>query len=134
MRAGQVFRFGCVGAVAAAVHLAVVAALVPTGLTPPLANVAGFAVAFHASYHGHRGWTYRSPGGPRHYGRMLVVSLLSFAANHFLYLGLLRFTPLDYRVSLVFVLVTVAAGTFAATREWVFRPAPRTSGDASTGR
>ena len=122
MLAGQIFRFGCVGAVAAAVHLAVVAALVPAGLTPPAANVAGFALAFHASYHGHRGWTFRSSGGPREYLGMLAVASLAFAANQALYLCLLRFTPLDYRLSLAIVLVTVAAGTFGATRAWVFRP------------
>lgn len=65
---------------------------------------------------------------------MLVVSLLSFAANQLLYLSLLRFTALDYRASLVIVLITVAAGTFAATRGWVFRLAHRISSDASTGR
>lgn len=119
--AWQFFRFGCVGAVASALHLAVVAALVTAGLTPPVANVAGFGLAFHASYHGHRGWTFREPLGSGNYARMFAVSLLSFAANQLLYLFLLRFTSLDYRLALAIVLAAVAIGTFAVTRAWVFR-------------
>ncbi|MCW1922572.1 GtrA family protein [Luteolibacter arcticus] len=116
----QLTRFGCTGAAASAVHLCVVAALVPFELTPLAANVAGFAIAFHVSYHGHRSWTFRRPGGPREYKRMLAVSLLAFALNELLYAGLLKWTRLDYRVALGLVLLTVAAGTFAATRVWVF--------------
>lgn len=130
----QLFRFGCVGAVAAALHLAVVAALVAAGFTPPVANVAGFALAFQASYHGHRRWTFRSPGGSKRFAAMLAVSLLSFSVNQLLYVALLRFTPLDYRISLVIVLITVAAGTFIVTRAWVFRPTRRSIRLGSAGR
>jgi len=120
---GQFFRFGCVGVIAMAVHLAVVIALVPLGLPPLWANVLAFAVAFQISYFGHRGWTFRSFGGRGAYGRMLVVSLASFALNEAMYACLLKFTPLDYRVSLTLVLVAVALFTFAGSRFWVFTPA-----------
>ncbi|MCW1884341.1 GtrA family protein [Luteolibacter flavescens] len=117
---GQLVRFGCVGVAASAVHLVVVSALVPAGILPLVANVAGFAAAFHVSYYGHRGWTFRRRGGSREYGRMLGVSLAGFAMNEVLYAGLLAFTPLDYRVALAIVLLAVACGTFLAARGWVF--------------
>lgn len=117
---GQLFRFGCVGVIAMALHLAVVIALVPLGVPPLWANVLAFAVAFQASYFGHRGWTFRSPGGRGAYTRMLVVSLASFALNEAMYACLLKFAPFDYRVSLALVLIAVALFTFAGSRFWVF--------------
>jgi putative flippase GtrA len=117
---GQLIRFGCVGATASVAHLGVVAALVPAGLVPLAANVAGFAMAFHVSYYGHRIWTFTHRGGPREYLRMLTVSLSAFALNEAIYAGLLEFTALDYRVALALVLLTVAVGTFIAARVWVF--------------
>lgn len=118
---GQLFRFGCVGVLAMALHLAVVSALVPLGVPPLWANVLAFAVAFQVSYFGHRSWTYRATGGGAAYGRMLMVSLASFALNEPMYACLLKYAPFfDYRVSLALVLVAVAIFTFAGSRFWVF--------------
>lgn len=117
---GQLVRFGCVGAAASSAHLGIVAALVPAGLAPLAANVAGFAAAFHVSYYGHRIWTFSHRGGPREYLGMLAVSLTAFVLNETIYAGLLKFTGLDYRVALALVLPTVAIGTFLAARAWVF--------------
>ena len=117
---GQLIRFGFVGAAASATHLGVVAALVPAGLVPLAANVAGFAAAFQISYYGHRIWTFGHRGGSREYLRMLAVSLSAFTLNQVIYAGLLKFTTLDYRVALALVLVAVAVGTFLAARVWVF--------------
>lgn len=116
----QLIRFGCVGGAAMLVHLGVVSALVPAGMSPLVANVIAFAVAFQVSYVGHRRWTFEADGGRGTYFRMLAVSLVSFALNEVMYAGLLRFTALDYRVSLLLVLAVVAVLTFAASRLWVF--------------
>jgi len=116
----QLLRFGCVGVAAMAVHFAVVAALVPIGVEPLLANAAAFAVAFQVSYVGHRRWTFEATGGGGTYFRMLAVSLASFGLNEGLYALLLKFTALDYRISLVIVLGAVAVFTFVASRLWVF--------------
>jgi len=127
---GQLVRFGCVGGAASAAHLVVVAALVPAGLVPLTANVAGFAMAFHVSYYGHRTWTFGHHGGMREYLRMLTVSLSAFVFNETLYAGLLKFTTLDYRAALLLVLLAVAASTFVAARLWVFtsrKPVARTA-------
>ena len=117
----QLFRFGCVGAAAAAVHLSVVALLVATlGMAPLWANVAGFGVAIQVTYFGHRNWTFRAVKRGGDYQRMLLVSLVSFALNEALYAVLLHTTPLDYRLALVLVLVAVAVLTFIGSRIWVF--------------
>ncbi|MFD0895398.1 GtrA family protein [Luteolibacter ambystomatis] len=116
----QVIRFGCVGVAAMLVHLGVVSVLVPGGMSPLVANVAAFTVAFQVSYGGHRRWTFEADGGWGAYLRMLAVSLASFALNEAMYAGLLRFTTLDYRAALFLVLVVVAFLTFAASRLWVF--------------
>jgi putative flippase GtrA len=117
---GQLFRFGCVGVIAMVLHLAVVIALVPCGVPPLWANVLAFGIAFQASYFGHCGWTFRSSGGRGAYGRMLVVSLASFALNEAMYACLLKFASFDYRWSLALVLVVVALFTFVGSRFWVF--------------
>lgn len=118
---GQLARFGVVGIAAMAVHWLVVAALVPLGLAPLLANIVAFAVAFNVSYAGHRHWTFAATA--RHestFKRFLGVALLSFALNEILYYLLLR-AGLEYRVALFLVLVAVAALTFVLSRYWAFR-------------
>jgi len=117
----QIIRFGCVGAVATAVHLATVWLLVGMLLISPLwANVAGFALAFQVTYFGHRRWTFRTAKRRGDYTRMLMVSLGGFAINEGMYSVLLHMTSLDYRISLVFVLLAVAVITFIGSRLWVF--------------
>ncbi|MEI7956027.1 MAG: GtrA family protein [Verrucomicrobiota bacterium] len=117
----QLVRFGCVGGVAAAVHLAVVALLVMLlAMSPLLANVAGFGVAFQVTYFGHRQWTFRVAKRNGDYRRMLLVSLAAFALNELMYAVLLQTTSLDYRLALGLVLVAVAGLTFIGSRVWVF--------------
>jgi putative flippase GtrA len=119
----QLFWFGVVGVTAMLVHLGSVALiLVPLGLTPLLANILGFLVAFQVSHSGHRHFTFRDQESPAasSRGRFFVVALLSFAVNEVLYWLLLRYTTLDYRVALAMVLVAVAALTFVLARYWAF--------------
>jgi len=120
----SLFKFGCVGALAAGVHVAVVSLLTPCGIPPLLANIPAFALAFQVTYYGHRSWTFQAPPSRGSYGRMLLVSLASFAINEGLYTVLLNATHLDYRAALILVLVTVAALTFITSRLWVFPVTP----------
>lgn len=117
----KIARFGCVGAAASLAHLGVVAALVPLGFPPAGANMVAFLLAFQVSYYGHRGWTFRHPGGPEAYGRMFAVALGAFAFNEAAYLWMLHHAPLDYRVSLILVLGVQAMLTFALASTWVFQ-------------
>lgn len=119
----ELFWFGVVGVSAMAVHLASVALLlVPMGLSPLLANVVGFLLAFQVSHAGHRHLTFRRGDAPasRSRGRFFLVAAGSFVVNEAMYAALLHYTGLDYRVALAIVLVAVAALTFVAARQWAF--------------
>ena len=97
---------------------------VPLGMSPLLANLLGFLIAFQVSHAGHRHLTFSQQDAPASRSRLRFfgVALLSFAVNEMMYWVLLRYTALDYRVALAIVLVAVAALTFAAARYWAFAP------------
>ncbi|TDR82715.1 GtrA family protein [Paludibacterium purpuratum] len=120
----QLFWFGVVGISALVVHyLTVTVVLTPLGLAPLIANVAAFLLAFQVSYWGHRQFTFGHSGTPHRQSlpRFFGVACLSFFVNEALYALLLRFTALDYRVSLLIVLFAVAALTFVLSKLWAFR-------------
>lgn len=119
----ELFWFGVVGVSAMAVHLASVALLlVPMGLSPLVANVVGFLLAFQVSHAGHRHLTFRRGDVPasRSRGRFFLVAVGSFLVNEALYALLLHYTALDYRIALAIVLVAVAVLTYVAARQWAF--------------
>ena len=121
----ELFWFGVVGVTAMLVHLGSVALIfVPLGMSPLMANVLGFLIAFQVSHAGHRRLTFSQQDAPASRSRLRFfgVALLSFAVNEMMYWVLLRYTALDYRVALAIVLLAVAALTFAAARYWAFTP------------
>ena len=122
----ELFWFAAVGLSAMAVHLASVAlVLVPLGLSPLVANVIAFLIAFQVSHAGHRRFTFSHHDAPASQSRwrFFAVACFSFAVNELMYAALLRFTTLDYRVALFIVLVLVAALTYVSSRAWAFAPA-----------
>ena len=122
----ELFWFAAVGLSAMAVHLASVAlVLVPLGLSPLMANVIAFLIAFQVSHAGHRRFTFSHHDAPASQSRwrFFAVACFSFAVNELMYAALLRFTTLDYRVALFIVLVLVAALTYVSSRAWAFAPA-----------
>ena len=119
----QLFWFGVVGVSAMLVHLGSVAlVLVPLGLTPLIANIIAFFLAFQVSHAGHRHFTFRNKDTvvSRSRGRFFLVALMSFAVNELLYWALLRYTLFDFRIALAMVLVAIAALTFVLARYWAF--------------
>ncbi len=119
----ELFWFGVVGLTAMAAHLGSVALLlVPLGVSPLLANIYGFLLAFQISHAGHRHLTFRRGDVPaaQSRGRFFMVAVGSFALNEAMFALLLHFTTLDYRVALAIVLVAVAALTFLLARKWAF--------------
>jgi putative flippase GtrA len=119
----EVARFGAVGISAMLVHFFLVAALlVPAGLSPLIANSIGFLVAFQVSYQGHYRLTFKAEQVPHRIAlpRFFAVACIGFAANELMYFMLLRYTPIDYRVALLFVLLAVAALTFFMGKLWAF--------------
>lgn len=118
----ELVRFGVVGVAAMATHWCVVALLVPFGITPLLANVIGFCVAFNVSFFGHHHWTFASADEQKNtFKRFLSVAILGFITNEAMYALLLKFTSLDYRVALLIVLIAVAGMTYLLSRFWAFR-------------
>jgi putative flippase GtrA len=117
----QIAAFGCVGCLALAVHYTVVTLLVPIGLGPLVANVAGFLCALGISFAGHERWSFRANGPRRRrMHRFTVVAVGGFLASESLYWSMLRFTDLSYRASLPIVLGTVAVLTFVSSKYWAF--------------
>ena len=119
----ELFWFGVVGVTAMLVHLGCVALIfVPLGLDPLVANIIAFLIAFQVSHTGHRLLTFSHQQAPaaRSRLRFFGVALMSFVINELMYWLLLRYTTLDYRVALAFVLVAVAVLTFVAARHWAF--------------
>jgi putative flippase GtrA len=111
-----------VGAIAFAVHVAVVVLLVPLGVAPLSANVAAFVSALVVSLAGHYVWTLRAQAlrPAVGLGRFTVVAAVGFVLNEASYAALLTDTAIDYRVALLLVLAAVAALTSVAAREWAF--------------
>lgn len=121
----QLAWFGVVGVTALLVHWVSVALLVPLGLVPLIANIVAFLIAFQVSYWGHRIYTFKAHeiSHQQTLPRFFSVAAGSFVVNEGLYFLLLRYTTLDYRVSLIIVLFTVAVLTFILSKQWAFRTA-----------
>ncbi|MBS0445666.1 MAG: GtrA family protein [Proteobacteria bacterium] len=119
--------FIVVGCLAAAVHFGVVVALVHgLDLAPLVANVAGWLVAFVVSFSGHFHLTFRALRAPllRSAWRFFMVSALGFLANEAAYAVLLRWTGLNYALTLAIVLIAVAVSTWLLSRHWAFLGSP----------
>jgi putative flippase GtrA len=119
----QLAWFIAVGCAAAATHWAVAVTLVSqAGLAPPIANAAGWLIAFLVSFSGHYHLTFRHSGASwiRAAPRFFLISVLGFAVNETSYIWLLRVTSLPYDVLLAAILIAVAALTFLAGRLWAF--------------
>jgi putative flippase GtrA len=122
MHPREVGAFTAVGTSATAVNLSTVAALVPLGISPLVANAIGFLLAFGGSFVAHARWTFPARG--RNVGvalqRFAVVSLLGFAFTEAAYAGALEWTLADYRLSLFLVILTLGAAKLLASKHWAF--------------
>lgn len=116
--------FVAVGGTAAAVHFAVVVALVEAaGWAPLAANVAGWGVAFIVSFSGQRLLTFRARATPwlRALPRFFLVSAAGFLVNEISYAVLLHVSALRYDLLLAGVLLGVAVMTYLLSSRWAFR-------------
>ena len=122
IRPREVGAFTVVGTSATAVNLGLVAALVPLGASPLWANAVGFVLAFLWSFFAHARWTFPAQG--RNVGvalqRFAVVSVLGFAFTEAAYAGALEWTPVDYRLSLFLVILTLGGAKLLASKHWAF--------------
>ena len=118
----QAIRFIVVGILAMTVHFVTASLLMTVGVPPLIGNCVAFLCAFPVSYAGHLKWSFQSEGGwdRTSLPRFATTVLTGFAANEFLYALLLHFTSIPPRISLLFVLASVAGATFLLCRFWVF--------------
>jgi len=113
----QIVRFGIVGLAATAVHAAVAITLVSlTEISPHIANVIAFAVAFSVSFAGHSRFTFRKEGS---LWRFIVTALTGFLANVLaLEAMLLSSVPAQVAVGLATLAAPIVV--FVLSKLWVF--------------
>lgn len=119
----QLFRFGVVGIVAAAIHFYIVISLVQTwSLEPLIANVFAFGIAFQISYWGHRLWTFSNTTTLHReaFPKLMLIQIINFAANESLFYVFLTLN-LPYPIALLIVLTILPIVTFVSSKLWVFR-------------
>lgn len=119
----QLFRFGLVGILAAAVHMGIVVLIVQTWLIEPLiANVFAFAFSFQVSYWGHRLWTFEGTTALHRdaFPKLVFIQAINFAANETLFYTFLSM-DLPYPIALFITLAILPVFTFFSSKLWVFR-------------
>ena len=124
----RILRFASVGAVAAAVHFLSVILMVETDLlTPLIANVFGFLIAFWVSYYGHRFWTFGDQTRAenfqhrRSFLRFFLTACAGFVLNECLFFVLMKYLHLSYPLVLFIAVGVVAASTYLLSRRWAFK-------------
>jgi putative flippase GtrA len=125
IRAREFTAFTVVGTAAAALNLAVVASTVPLGVSPLLANVIGFLLAFAFSFFGHARWSFPAVGRPIGLAlrRFAALSVLGFGVNEACYAGALSWTEVDYRLALVVIVASLGLLKLLASKHWAFASA-----------
>ena len=118
----RLVAFAFVGLVAAAVHyLLAVFCVSALEFSPQTGNAGGYAVALLVSYLGQSRLTFAFADAGRHtFARFATVSGCGFGLNSIGYALLLRWTILDYRLSLILVLMASAAVSYLLQSYWVF--------------
>lgn len=119
----ELFRFGCVGVIAAAVHFSlVIFAVTHVDMQPLVANIFAFAIAFQVSYWGHRLFTFRGTHASHSsaFSKLVLVQLINLAANESLFYIFLNMN-LPYPVALFCTLTILPLFTFISARFWVFK-------------
>lgn len=112
-----------VGGFAALVHLSIVLACVSLfAISPLLANVLGFLMAFQVSFLGHKYLTFASLNQKRlSLPHFFIVAATAGLLNEGLYFVFLQYTVLNYLQALIAVLAMVSVFTFVMSRFWACR-------------
>ncbi|HBN58937.1 GtrA family protein [Vreelandella aquamarina] len=117
--AGMLARFGGVGAIATLVHLSVaaIAFIIWPTISPFLANLLAFVVAFQVSFWGHRRFTFRKDGRAH---RFFLLALGGFALNNSVLAALLAISPVEGIFAIIVATFTVPLLMYVAARFWAF--------------
>ncbi|KTD74707.1 GtrA family protein [Legionella waltersii] len=120
----RLFYYIIIGTSAAAVNILIVGLLVHfISISPLLANVLGFLIAFNVSYLGHKRYTFSNLDDQKELKLMhfFIVAASAGLLNEALYYLFLEYTSIHYLVSLTLVLVLVAVYNFVVSRFWACR-------------
>lgn len=120
----QLFFFISIGASSALVHIVTVLNLVTQlALSPLLANIIAFLIAFNVSYIGHKYLTFSELDNHKQLSlpHFFLVASSGGIINEGLYYLILHYTHINYLIALVLVLATVAIYSFILSRFWACR-------------
>tara|TARA_R110002167_G_scaffold195552_1_gene398301 strand:+ start:230 stop:646 length:417 start_codon:yes stop_codon:yes gene_type:complete len=120
----QIFKFCCIGLLAAIVNFAVDIFLVHHfNWHPWVANILGFLISFQVSFLGQRYWTFKTQqtkSNHRALGKFFIVATFSFILNMGLY-GIYLLVIPNYLVALFCTFATVPPITFVLSKVWAFK-------------
>ncbi|MCL6284141.1 GtrA family protein [Ruegeria sp. 2012CJ41-6] len=118
----RALRFAIVGLCATLIHLAVAQGLFAMGvLSLPMANLAGFALAFPAGFLGHYFLTFSRAAPIRQaFCRYGVIAMIGFLVNNIVLFSLVANGLLGEKVALAIAIIVIPMGTFLASRFWGF--------------
>ena len=116
-------RFGVIGILATAIHIAVVWLLLSTsGLPTLLANTIAFINACGISFTGNYFWTFGAPGAPRRaLCRFLTISISAFFLNSLLLSAILQLQLFSPPLAASGSAAVIPLITFLASRFWGFK-------------
>jgi putative flippase GtrA len=120
----RLFFYLGIGGTAAVVNISIVLLLVSLmQLQPLVANVFAFLIAFNISYFGHKYFTFSRLHNEKKLSlpHFFLVAISGAAINESLYYLFLKYTTLNYLISLVIVLGLVATYSFILSRFWACR-------------
>ncbi|EKT4523094.1 GtrA family protein [Pseudomonas putida] len=117
--AARPLRFILVGGIATIVHMsfATVALALVADLSPFLANLIAFAVAFLVSFYGHRHLTFLTRGNIR---RFLVVAVAGFALNNLILYAILVL-GVPKLISIIIATACVPVMSYLVSSLWAFK-------------
>jgi putative flippase GtrA len=123
---GQWLRFATVGVANTVLSTAVFAALFHLGVHYLLGSALAFALGALNSYVLNRRWTFRSRGrrAPE-LARFLCVQAVGLVVNLALLAGLVEVAGIQHVFAQVLAFPVASIVTFALSRQWAFKGAPR---------
>ena len=124
---GQYVKFGSVGGGATLVHVSLFSLLIEKGhVTPLIANVQAFVVAFLLSFVGHYYWTFADQIGGKGVRRsaivrFLVTALIGLGLNTLIVYLIDQVFNLHYLYAAILMVGPVPLLLFALSKFWAFR-------------
>lgn len=119
----QLARFGFVGIVATAVHVAIGLGLNKgLGIWPFWANLVAFCCALGVSFYGQTRFTFRgSHSGNGAFARFTLVAVTGLGMNQAIVWLVTSVFAASYELALAIIIVTVPAATFLLLKFWALR-------------